>query len=71
MIHKLLNSYMDASMVADSGEVTALMYARRCMYGSDVVADGEIRLSQSCLATLRNINSGKTIIACMNYQIYL
>ena len=63
---------MDASIVADSGEVTALvMYARRCMYGSDVVADGEIQLSQSCLATLRNINSGKTIIACMNYQIYL
>ena len=31
MIHKLLNSYMDASMVADSGEVTVLMYTGACM----------------------------------------
>ena len=31
MIHKLLNSYMHASMVVDSGEVTALMYAGACM----------------------------------------
>ena len=31
MIHKLLNSYMDASMVADIGEVNALMYAGACM----------------------------------------
>ena len=31
MIHKLLNSYMDASMVADSDEVTALMYAGASM----------------------------------------
>ena len=48
MIHKLLNCYMDASMVADSGEVTALMYVGARM-GPE---DGVIQLSQNCLATL-------------------
>ena len=48
MIHKLLNCYMDASMAADSGEITALVYVGALMG----LEDGEIQLSQSCLATL-------------------
>ena len=48
MIHKLLNCYMDASMVADSGEVTALMYVGAHMDPKN----GVIQLSQNCLAML-------------------
>ena len=54
-------------MVADSGKITALVYVGALM-GPE---DGKIQLSQSCLATLWNINKGKTKIVHMNYQIYL
>ena len=42
MIHELLNSYMDALMIADSGEVNALMYAGACM-GPVQLQTGESR----------------------------